>query len=150
MDISSEKLKPIGEAPTVESEPAKELAVPSEKSVEQINSTAATTVVFTPSDSVSPIIPADKSAMERAIDRVLEEDLGVIFWSMPEDDRQKFRESGEVAAAKIKTLLEQAAVKAIEIFNVIVAWLKTLPGVNSFFIEQEAKLKTDKIMKLKP
>jgi len=28
-------------------------------------------------------------------------------------------------------------------------WLKILPGVNKFFLEQEAKIKTDKILALK-
>jgi len=28
-------------------------------------------------------------------------------------------------------------------------WLKLIPGVNKFFLEQEAKIKTDEVLKLK-
>jgi hypothetical protein len=33
-----------------------------------------------------------------------------------------------------------------KIFVLIRAWLKIIPGVNRFFLEQEAKIKTDKIL----
>ena len=36
-----------------------------------------------------------------------------------------------------------------KIIDVIKKWLSIIPGINKFFLEQEAKIKTDKIMELK-
>ena len=38
--------------------------------------------------------------------------------------------------------------KAKKIFQLILEWLKLLPGINRFFLEQEAKIKTDRIIHL--
>ena len=39
-------------------------------------------------------------------------------------------------------------VKVKRVLELIYEWLKTIPGVNKFFLEQEAKIKTDEIMEL--
>ena len=40
-------------------------------------------------------------------------------------------------------------VKVKEIVKLIIEWLKIIPGASRYFLEQEAKIKTDKILKLK-
>ncbi len=87
--------------------------------------------------------------MRRDIERVLEEDLDDIYRSLSEKQRQQFRIEGEQTAAKIEALLKNVKVKLIEIINLITGWLKLLPGVNSFFLEQEAKIKAEKILFLR-
>ena len=56
---------------------------------------------------------------------------------------------GEETASKIAQLLEAAKVKTRKIFDLIVKWLRIIPGINRFFLEQEAKIKADKILRLK-
>lgn len=88
-----------------------------------------------------------KSQLEKEIGDVLAEDLENLYWELPETERLIFKYKGEETASKIRLLLGEASVKVQEIFRLIVEWLKLLPGVSNFFIEQEAKIKTDKLMK---
>jgi len=50
---------------------------------------------------------------------------------------------------KINTLLDKAKINLGKIASLIRKWLSIIPGVNKFFLEQEAKIKADEIMKLK-
>lgn len=82
------------------------------------------------------------------VERVLEENLGDIYVGMSKADRLKFRAKGEETAQKLRGLIDSAKVKAKLVLNLIRDWLKLIPGVNKFFLEQEAKIKTDKILAL--
>jgi hypothetical protein len=79
------------------------------------------------------------------IESVLEEDLTDLFLAMSPDFQARFKKVGEDTAQQIKALLEQTKVNFHKIFSLIKHWLKLIPGVNRFFLEQEAKIKTDKI-----
>lgn len=68
---------------------------------------------------------------------------------MSPNKREEFRVKGEETTKKINELLGQTKIKVKKIINLIKAWLKIIPGVNKFFLEQETKLKTDKILKIK-
>ena len=46
-------------------------------------------------------------------------------------------------------LLGQVKVKIDQIVSVIRRWLMIIPGVNKFFIEQESKIKAQKLLLLK-
>ena len=61
----------------------------------------------------------------------------------------KFKAEGEAVAKNIEHLLQETKIKVKKIFKLILSWLKLIPGVNNFFIKQEAKIKTDKLIKLK-
>ncbi len=63
--------------------------------------------------------------------------------------QQEFKIKGEEAADKISELLNATKIKVKKIFRLILEWLFMLPGVNRFFLEQEAKIKTDRIINLK-
>ncbi len=63
--------------------------------------------------------------------------------------KQEFKLKGERAASQIRELLKSTHVKVKKILRLILDWLRMLPGVNHFFLEQEAKIKTDKIIALK-
>lgn len=79
----------------------------------------------------------------------MEEGLGEVYKTMPPAAQKKFKEEGEKAAAEIETLLYKVKVQTKKIFKLIFLWLRTIPGVNHYFLEQEAKLKTDEIIKIK-
>ena len=72
-----------------------------------------------------------------------------IFKEMPPDKRQEFKIAGERTAREINNLLDQAKIKIKKIIGLIRRWLELIPGINKFFLEQEAKIKTDEIMKIK-
>ena len=84
-----------------------------------------------------------------AIDAILSEGLNEIFLSMRAAEQKAFAKKGEETVAKINELLNGARVKINKIISLIKNWLKMIPGVNKFFLEQEAKIKADKILKLK-
>ncbi|MCD4761880.1 hypothetical protein K8R32_02875 [bacterium] len=68
---------------------------------------------------------------------------------MPPVKREEFVKAGEETSRKIYELMSEVKVKAKKIVELIKNWLALLPGLNKFFLEQEAKLKADEILKLK-
>ena len=90
-----------------------------------------------------------KSQLEKEIEDVLAEDLEQLYWDLSEPERLIFKHKGEETASKIRLLLGEATVRVQEIFKLIIEWLKLLPGLSNFFVEQEAKIKTDKILRFR-
>lgn len=90
-----------------------------------------------------------KSAGIQAIENILEEDLGDVYFSLTPDKQREFKRKGEETAVKISILTQKTKVKVKKIISLIRDWLLLIPGVNKFFLEQEAKIKTDKIIELK-
>ena len=82
------------------------------------------------------------------VENVLEEDLRETYLKMPPDLRERFKAHGERVAREIVGMLRSLKIKADRILDLIRGWLKTIPGVNRFFLVQEAKIKTDKILAL--
>lgn len=83
------------------------------------------------------------------IDRILADGLEDIFIALPPQEQQRFKTKGEETVSKINKLLDGAKVKIKQVVNLIRRWLSTLPGVNRYFLEQEAKIKADRIMRIK-
>lgn len=94
-------------------------------------------------------LAAPKSEHLLKIEAILEEDLSEAYFKMDPVQRQKFKLEGERVSVKIDQLLQKTKDEAKNIFKLIIKWLRMIPGSNKFFIEQEAKIKTDKILKLK-
>ncbi len=86
---------------------------------------------------------------EKQIESILANGLADLYIKMPADKQQEFKLAGEQTAHKINSLLDQAKVKIKEIIDLIRKWLLIIPGVNKFFLEQEAKIKADEVMRLK-
>ncbi|MDP2631250.1 MAG: hypothetical protein Q8P30_00600 [Candidatus Uhrbacteria bacterium] len=82
----------------------------------------------------------------KKIEDILSEDLTDIFLALPEDKKPLFRKSGEEVAVKIKEMVIKGKVRASKVLKLIQEWLKIIPGVNRFFLEQEAKIRTDQIL----
>lgn len=101
-------------------------------------------LVATRKASPPPAKPLDR--LEEEIDDILEEDLKELYVAMSPEKQAEFREKGEEARSKIRELVSSAKVNAKKVFALIRGWLKIIPGVNRFFLEQEAKIKTDKIL----
>lgn len=82
------------------------------------------------------------------VEEVLEDGMGMLFASLPEEAKPLFRRKGEEAASEISAMLRTARVKTGRVLRLIRDWLLTIPKVNRFFLEQEAKIKTDRILEL--
>ncbi len=100
-----------------------------------------------PNLSAAPVVI--KSDLEKEIEDVLQEDLDELFWNLQPAEQLAFKQKGEETAARVRTLLGETTLRIQEIFKAILEWLKILPGVNSFFAEKEAKIKTDKVLRLR-
>jgi len=92
-------------------------------------------------------VPTGDKELEE-IENILQEDLGDVYASLPPETREEFKVEGEKTAVEIKGLVERVKIKTRKIFQLIKNWLKIIPGVNRFFLEQEAKIKTDEILDL--
>ena len=101
-----------------------------------------------------PSVPASTAPLSAEaqrmadIERILEEDLADIYFKLPEAERAEFRRTGEETARQINTLLAATSIKVKKIIDLIRDWLKLIPGVNRFFLDQEAKIKADRLLKL--
>lgn len=97
--------------------------------------------------SIAPSVIKDPRLIQ--IEEILSDGLGDIFYTLPDTARQEFRHNGEEAAKKILIILSGTKEKIGKVFQIIFNWLKTLPGVNRLFVEQQAKIKLDKILEWK-
>jgi hypothetical protein len=90
-----------------------------------------------------------KSPTLLAVENIMQADLEDAYRQLEPKLQQKFKAEGEKTAYLVGKLLDEAKVKANKIFKLIYQWLKIIPGINRFFLRQEAKIKTDKILKIK-
>lgn len=158
--MDSTKKNLVGEVPKVQEVATEVVSVPEvvqetkETQVEQqkpqtevADTQAAVQVVTTP--VVKQPVPVQvKDALAEQIEDVLEEDMTDLFLTMSPADQQKFKEKGEETVSQIREMIAKAHLKTKKVFHLIKSWLKLIPGVNRFFLEQEAKIKTDKIKHL--
>jgi len=91
-----------------------------------------------------------KSEFLLQVENVLADGLGDVYAGMEQDLKIKFKNKGEEIAQKIEMIIAQGKARVKQILSWIREWLKMIPGVNKFFLEQEAKIKTDKILAMAP
>jgi len=116
-----------------------------------------TPVKIQPSTSIPSPLPRHQAGVTSAIkspeliqiENILEDDLSEAFKTMDKAMQMRFKQEGERTASKIEQVLHQAKTKVKEILSLIRNWLRIIPGANKFFVEQETKIKVDKIMALK-
>ncbi|MBU1039309.1 hypothetical protein KKC17_03775 [Patescibacteria group bacterium] len=102
----------------------------------------------TPADGLGSVKPTDLTSFEKKVENVLEEDLADVYLSLSPDKQQEFKKAGEIAAKKISRLMRKVKISLSQIIKIIRQWLSVIPGVNKYFLEQTAKIKADKILKL--
>lgn len=89
-----------------------------------------------------------RDELTKEVEHIMEEGLKDAFKELSPTEAQAFKIKGEETAREIRQLLKSTKVKIKKIFQLLFEWLKLLPGINTFFLEQEAKIKADKIMTL--
>jgi hypothetical protein len=93
-----------------------------------------------------PEQPTAKTPELVKIEAILSENLDDLYMQMTPEQQLVFRQKGEETANKIELLLRDVRVKVREVLSAIRDWLKLLPGINKFFLEQEVKIKTDRLL----
>ncbi len=89
----------------------------------------------------TPIVQKDEVTLE--VEKILEKDLGEFYAQLPPEAKEKFRKKGEEAATEISGMVRSFKLKFSRALRLVRDWLLTIPGVNRFFLEQQAKLKID-------
>jgi len=84
----------------------------------------------------------------KKVEEILSKDMEKVFLSLDSATQIKFKQKGEETARKITELLKNGKAKLKKILNLIVEWLRVIPQVNKYFLEQEAKIKADEIFAL--
>ncbi len=133
-----------------ETEPVKEVE---SSAVEQPVAPVEKPVSTEPAPQVSitataPLIPTVKDATLIKVERVLEDNLSDIYFELPPPARAAFKAEGEKTASLIRTLIDTSKFTAKTVLDLVRKWLKLIPHVNKYFLQQESKIKTDRIMAL--
>ncbi len=150
--ISPEQVPAQGAEPRVEQPVSPEIKeteaqVVGPEKVEQV----AKPVKKAPSKAQPQVVPdlvKEKSETFKQIEDILSEGLDQAYEELPDDLKKEFRKKGEETASKIEVLVSQAKVVVYKIVDLIKSWLSIIPGVNKFFLEQETKIKTERILGL--
>lgn len=94
------------------------------------------------------IMPQVRDDIAIKIENIMASGLDEAYLALEPLQRQEFKLKGEQTAMEIRSLLQETKIKVKNIYILIIEWLKLLPGVNRFFLEQEAKIKADQIIAL--
>jgi len=92
--------------------------------------------------------PLTEEEIKKEIENILSENLDDIYLGLPVNLKEQFRKKGDETVSEIKKIISKTRIVVHKILNLIKNWLKIIPGINKFFLEQEAKIKTAKILSL--
>jgi hypothetical protein len=97
---------------------------------------------------VAPAIATPPDKVAEDVDSILKEGLEEAVAAMPEDAKQRFWQKGKEIGALVADMVRHYKVEVKRVLHLLKEWLISIPGVNRFFLEQEAKIKTDRILDL--
>lgn len=97
--------------------------------------------------SSSPVLIVKDETTIR-VEKIMEEGLGNFYSSLPEDAKPAFKAKGEEIATEIAGMMKDVKLRISRVIRLLREWLMTIPKANKFFLEQEAKIKADKIVEL--
>lgn len=120
-----------------------ELLAPVEKENPAVNQEAVRQVTV---PAAVPVAVVAKDKVLKEVEEILSADLGDIYANLPDAKKAIFRQKGEEVAQTIRAMFLSGRVKVHAILEAIRNWLRLIPGINKFFLEQEAKIKTDRVL----
>ncbi len=88
---------------------------------------------------------ATKDDVLLSVETLLSENLGDLYLSLPENERQLFKTKGEETAVAIYQMIQSGKFVIEKIMDLIRSWLRIVTGINIYYVEQEVKIKADKI-----
>lgn len=98
-----------------------------------------------PTETEVKAVAKDKVTVE--VEKLLEKNLGDIYTSLPDNIKPFFKSHGEKIAQTVVGMINNKSFDGGVVMEMVEDWLKLVPKSNSLFLEQEAKLKTDSIVK---
>lgn len=110
--------------------------------------TEATASVTLPHSQITDTIMPRADIELKKVENILSQGLENVFLTMDIATQARFKKKGEETAKQINTLLLTGKARIQKIINLIIIWLRLIPQVNRHFLEQEAKLKADKIIRM--
>ena len=90
--------------------------------------------------------PVVRDEVTLRVEKILEEGMGDLYASLPDDAKPMFKKKGEEAASQIAVMIRTLKHEVAKVVRLIRDWLLTIPKANKFYLEQEAKIKTDALM----
>jgi hypothetical protein len=136
--------KDVEQEVNVEQAPEKAEVADEEKSAP-----AATPAAAPAAEASTPAPVQAKSQEVLDIENILSDGLDDLYSKLPDNRKAEFKQKGEEAASQISLVLKQAKVKVGKVVDLIKGWLSMIPGVNKFFLDQESKIKADKLLDYK-
>lgn len=94
----------------------------------------------------APVQVIQKDKILVSIEHILSDNLADAYLALPPEKRSAFKKRGEEIALKVKVMVDQGNIHIRKVLGWIRDWLRMIPGVNAFFLEQEAKIKADKLL----
>lgn len=145
------ELVPQTNQPVVEAQPFNEAKLESEAVQTQ---SAVQVVAQEPAQNQAAAVPApaviavppDKIAED--VQKILEDGLEEAIVTMPEDAKQRFLQKGKEIGTIVSDMVRHYKVEVKRVLSMLKEWLTAIPGINKFFLEKEAKIKTDRILEL--
>ncbi|MEI7512725.1 MAG: hypothetical protein WCK01_04700 [Candidatus Uhrbacteria bacterium] len=114
--------------------------------LEQAPKTVVQTQPAGQTQPIEQIVQKDEITIE--VEKILEAGLGEYVTEMPEEARLRFLKKGGEVAAQLSIMVRSLNMHVSLVVKLLKEWLLTIPGVNKYFIEQEAKIKADMIIDL--
>ncbi|MFA5126476.1 MAG: hypothetical protein WC465_00550 [Patescibacteria group bacterium] len=121
---------------------------PTSAALEQPTPALATSAPAVPDLDKIASAPAQPTIVLEKVENILARDMDKVFLSMDLATQAKFKAKGEETAVAITNLLQKTKVQVRKIINLIVDWLRLVPSINKYYLEQEAKLKAEEIIRL--
>lgn len=149
MDLGKKKQREHGPVPEVL--PVREQSVEHRTDAVETISAAPASEAPLPIPAPAPVALAPvamKDPQLQEIESVLSEGLGDLYTSLTPDVQQRFKAKGEEVAQTIQGWVLGAKLVAKQVLRLIREWLAIAPGTSRFYLEQESKIKTDRIMHL--
>lgn len=91
-------------------------------------------------------VPPDKVSED--VQKILEDGLEEAIVTMPEEAKQRFLQKGKEIGTILADMVRHYKVEVKRVLSMLKEWLTAIPGINKFFLEKEAKIKTDRILEL--
>lgn len=98
--------------------------------------------------SIIPTRPGEPQLQHR-VEEILSVGLTDAYLAMDPVTQNKFKQVGEATAKTIVGLLARTKIEVKKIIEIIFSWLRLIPGVSNYYLEQEAKIKADRLVSLR-
>lgn len=114
-----------------------------------VNQESLPTAIVPVRSGATSLVAIKKSPLRHDIEKILEEDLRFLYLELSPERQLIFRQQGELTASRLEYLLSHAKIKIDYFVYLIRRWLALIPRINQYFLEQESKIKAEKVLFLK-